>query len=293
MSFAIFDPLFALLSEEIDVPVAKLKKAWDNCLVKFFKTDPNVQARIAPKLQQAKKPIVEQEEILLETGQPIAEPPKKSTAKKQTKAKEDPLPQNDVATKPKKAEKPSSSKTEPIKLPNCDESGCTIKVKLARPIDGKNFCSKHYQKHSKALSKKEEEPSKKIEIVPAVESSESESEEDIVSEKEPEVEPDESASDHEEQLESESESDDEDILQTLKQGFDGYFKQPVTAQNLTRVGTMEQYLVFFRNNWHNFQKVYEQLVDADQLQLLIQKKKVQKADLFMLFEKINPKLIVS
>jgi len=58
MSFAIFDPLFALLSEEIDVPVAKLKKAWDISLLKFFKTDPNVLAKVAPKLQQSKKPNV-------------------------------------------------------------------------------------------------------------------------------------------------------------------------------------------------------------------------------------------
>ncbi len=291
MSFAIFDPLFALLSEEIDVPVAKLKKAWDNCLVKFFKTDPNVQAKIAPKLQQAKKPTIVQDE----TNQEVTETPKKSQPKEEpsTKAKK-----SNPSEAVKETKSKTTSKSEPVKLPNCDESGCTIKVKLSRPIDGKNYCSKHYQKHSKALSKKETNPeestSKKTSaepLVPSVLASRSDSESEEEAETEEVVSEDDDL--QEEQLESEEEDNEspDGILRTLKEGFDTYFKQPVTAQNLTRVGTMEQYLVFFRNNWHDFQKVYDQLVDADELQALIQKKKVQKADLFMLFEKVNPKLM--
>ena len=91
--------------------------------------------------------------------------------------------------------------------------------------------------------------------------------------------------------EPEDDESPEVILQNLKEGFDGYFKQPVTSKNFTTVGTIDQYLVFFRNNWHDFQKVYEGLVSSEELEALLKKKKVQKADLFMLFEKISPKLV--
>ena len=165
MSFAIFDSLFSILSEEIDVPVSKLKKAWDISLLKFFKTDPNVLAKVAPKLQQSKKPNVSideqqdpvQEEDVVEDT-PVASKPKAKTTSKPKESK----PKASPASEPKpkktstKSEEPKQAPSkEIIKLPNCDEANCTIKVKLCRPIDGKNYCSKHYQKHSKALAKKE------------------------------------------------------------------------------------------------------------------------------------------
>jgi len=306
MSFAIFDSLFSILSEEIDVPVSKLKKAWDISLLKFFKTDPNVLAKVAPKLQQSKKPNVsidEQqdpspEEDVVEEASVASKPKAKTTSKpKESKPKASPASE----PKPKKTStKPEEPKQAPskeiIKLPNCDEANCTIKVKLCRPIDGKNYCSKHYQKHSKALAKKEgltEVP--KQQPVKELEKSDSEEEEEVETEQEPDVEPDEEEENltEEEHLESEPEDDEspEVILQNLKEGFDGYFKQPVTSKNFTTVGTIDQYLVFFRNNWHDFQKVYEGLVSSEELEALLKKKKVQKADLFMLFEKISPKLV--
>lgn len=331
MSFAIFDSLFVILSEEIDVPVSKLKKAWDISLLKFFKTDPNVLAKVAPKLQQAKKPTFssseeQQQEDPSSEEQVVQEPvvTSKAKPKKATKPKES---KDEVEPKTKKTPPPAKKEEakqappkEPIKLPNCDEANCTIKVKLSRPIDGKNYCSKHYQKHSKALAKKDglsedsvkptskpkstaeapkQQPVKEPFLREAdaskkLEKSDSEDEESPEEDIEPELETEaEEEEMEEEHLESEQEDDEspEMILQNLKEGFDGYFKQPVTAQNFTKVGTMDQYLVFFRNNWHDFQKVYEGLVTADELQALIQKKKVQKADLFMLFEKISPKLV--
>ena len=312
MSFAIFDSLFVILSEEIDVPVSKLKKAWDISLLKFFKTDPNVLAKVAPKLQQAKKPTVsleDQQEDPVSEEQVVQEPvvTSKAKPKKATKPKEEVSSPSEPKTKktPAPAKKDGLSginpetkqapSKEPIKLPNCDEANCTIKVKLSRPIDGKNYCSKHYQKHSKALAKKDGlsedsvkpalNPKSTVEapkqIVKELEKSDSEDEESPEEDIEPELETEEEEIE-EEHLESEQEDDEssEMILENLKEGFDRYFKQPVTAQNFTKVGTMDQYLVFFRNNWHDFQKVYEGLVTADELQALIQKKKVQKADLF-------------
>lgn len=165
MSFAIFDSLFVILSEEIDVPVSKLKKAWDISLLKFFKTDPNVLAKVAPKLQQAKKPTVSLEEQQQEDPsseeQVVQEPvvtskakPKKATKPKESKEEVEPKTKKTPPPAKKEEAKQAPSK-EPIKLPNCDEANCTIKVKLSRPIDGKNYCSKHYQKHSKALAKKD------------------------------------------------------------------------------------------------------------------------------------------
>ena len=317
MSFAIFDSLFVILSEEIDVPVSKLKKAWDISLLKFFKTDPNVLAKVAPKLQQAKKPIVsledqqQEEQVVQEPVVTSKAKPKKATKPKESKDEVESKTKKTQAS-PKKEEikeaKQAPSK-EPIKLPNCDEANCTIKVKLSRPIDGKNYCSKHYQKHSKALAKKDGlsedsvkptlNPKSTVEApkqqpVKELEKSDSEDEESPEEDIEPELETEaEEEEIEEEHIESEQEDDEssEMILENLKEGFDRYFKQPVTAQNFTKVGTMDQYLVFFRNNWHDFQKVYEGLVTADELQALIQKKKVQKADLFMLFEKISPKLV--
>jgi hypothetical protein len=294
MSFAIFDSLFSILSEEIDVPVSKLKKAWDISLLKFFKTDPTVLSKVAPKLQQSKKPVISIEEHQVFEDQTKEETVvvSKEHTKKLMKSEETLLVPKEKTKKisPTSEYKQISTVKEPIKLPNCDEPSCTIKVKLARPIDGKNYCSKHYQKHSKALSKKES-PFKinKQQSVKEVEKSVTDDyEEELDSETESHIEEE----IEESRLESEQEdSESTETLHDLKERFDKYFKQPVTAQNFTKVGTMDQYLVFFRDNWDDFQKIYEELINIEDLETLIQKKKVQKADLFTLFEKISPKLV--
>jgi hypothetical protein len=276
MSFAVFDPLFVLLSEEIDVPLPKLKKAWESCLVKYFKTDPTLLAKVTPKLQQAKKPehIPVEEPKLAE--EPVVKEKSKRAAPKTEKKEVDPK----VLSKEEK--KPVA------KLPVCDWSGCTIGVKLARPIDGKNYCSKHFKRAStskSSVSTTKTQPDKTEES-----EEESESEEEI---KEPELKEESEEEESELEDDPDEEEDPETILRKLKLGFDDYCKQIVTPQNYTKVGSIEQYLVFFRNNWHDFQKVYEDLVCADDLQMMIQKKKIQKADLYMLFSKTNSKLVVS
>jgi hypothetical protein len=279
MSFAYFDNILVLLSEEINVPIHVLKEAWTNSFLKFYKADATI-------LTPVKKVAATKDKT---TESP--KPEKETNNNKLVACQEDgcivkvknvrPIDGKIYCSKHYKKAFNSINKAEAVK---CSHIFPPKSRKAGQPcgnnaIENMTFCKIHTP-----LA-----PSSEVSS-PVLNSSSNEDEDEHKHEHEDLAD---NLEDNDEDLEEEEDEEEIDtakLLVDLNSGLKVHIGKNVTSENYNTIATMDKYLVFFELNWKSFIKIYPNLISIEELKLRITKKKITKWDLYSLLDQRNPKL---
>lgn len=332
MSFAYFDPVLSLLSEEIQVPLPKLKEAWTNSFLKYFKADASI-------LLSGKKQKAAQEKKASEASEPAA---KKSGNKlptceedgctngvKNVRPIEDKIFCSKHYAKALKAFEKKQAEEEKAPADGESDSSATTSEEVKKPAK-KGAAKKAAADKATAETTSEEvkKPAKKAggkkAAQPAVSADEESDSAPVIkqvpasttkpkskgsakkqAEPEPETEAEEehvendAENDHEDlaeelETEAEEENDATELLSELSDALNKFVKKPVTSENYKQVATTNQYFQFLKANWEAVQSIYPNILPADEVKKLIDSRKVDKTELYGLLEhKLSPKLEAS
>ena len=305
MSFAYFDNVLTLLSEELQVPLPKLKEAWTNSFVKYFKADASIllSARKAKTLQsksESSEPSEEKKSGKQSNKLPTCEHPncthgvklvrpieEKVYCSKHYASKLKELEKKQAAEAKVETEAEASSSEEKPKASKSKKASKKPEIEEEEKPKPK---AKAPAKKSTPKEETKEEPAKKPSAKKSAKKAEPEPQ------PEPESEKEEVEEDLAEYLDDEEEDDEvvdtDKLLVDLREALNKFVKKPVTEDNYKQVATTNQYFAFLKANWEAVQAIHPSILEADEVKKLIDGRKIDKTELYgLLNNTLSPKLV--